>query len=269
MLSVGHIIVAVIDLHAHVLPGIDDGPDSLEGSVELCRAAAAEGTRTIAATPHLREDHPRVRPAELSERCRTVNERLASAAVDLDVVPGGEVDLLWAQSASSEDLRLVSYGQRGTDLLVETPYDPLPQGFEDLLFQVALRGYRVLLAHPERSRAFQADPARLEQIVGRGTLVQVTALSLVNPNRRSRSRALGLALVERGLAHVIASDAHSAAWRAPQLAAGVAAGERVAPARARWMVTDAPAAILAGETLPAPPAAPHRGRTRRLFARGR
>ena len=263
---------AMIDLHSHVLAGIDDGPGDMEGSIELARAAERDGVRTLAATPHLRADHPAVRLRELADRCAVLNARLEQASIGLTVVPGGEVDVIWAQGASDDDLRLASYGQRGSDLLLETPYGPLPDLFEQMLFGFSLRGFRVLLAHPERNPTLQRDPERLAAMVHRGVLVQVTALSLARSDRGSRSRRPALALVEQGLAHVIASDAHAADWRAPDLSAGVAAAARVAPARAGWMATEAPAAVLAGEPLPDPPAqAPRRGARRflRFPRRGR
>lgn len=227
----------------------------MEGSVDLARAVAAEGTGVLAATPHCREDHPAVRPRELGERCAILNDRLAADSVDVTVVPAGEVDLLWAQSASDEDLRLVSYCQRGRDLLVETPYGPLAGTFEELLFRLAVRGYRLTLAHPERNPSFQQAPERLAALVHRGVLVQLTAMSLAFTRRRSRSRRLALAMLEEGFAHVIASDAHALSLRPPALADGVAAAARVVGARAEWMVTDAPEAILAGAPLPPAPAA--------------
>jgi protein-tyrosine phosphatase len=258
----------VVDLHTHVLPGIDDGPPDLEGSLRLCRRLAAEGVRTAAATPHCRSDHPTVVPAELAERCRTLNGALADDGVELDVAPAGEVDLVWGLEASDEELRLVSYGQRGNTLLVETPYGPLPSSFEELLFQLTLKGFRLLLAHPERNPTFQSDLERLGELVRRGTLVQVTASSLVRSPKGSRSASTAHRIVEEGLAHVIASDAHGpAAPDRASLADGAAAAERLVGAeRARWLVEDAPGAVLAGEELPPQPAAvpPKRGLRSRL-----
>jgi protein-tyrosine phosphatase len=146
----------MIDLHCHLLPGIDDGPPDVVGAVELAQAAAGFRTGTIAATPHLRDDHPLVRPAELEARVRPLREHLGQAGLDLTVVCGGEVDLAWALRASDEDLRLGSHGQRGSDLLVETPYPPVASSFEDMVFRLTARGYRVLLAHPERNTSFRA-----------------------------------------------------------------------------------------------------------------
>jgi protein-tyrosine phosphatase len=251
----------MIDLHTHVLPGIDDGPDTIDQSLALLRAAAEQGTTLIAATPHLRSDHPLVEPGELAAACADVNARVP-AALDISVVPAGEVDLTWAQHAGDEDMRLVSFGQRGSDVLLETPYAELSAGFEALLFNVSARGYRVLLAHPERNATFQRDPRRLREIAARGVLLQITLPSLLRPDRRSRSRRLAHLLVEEGLAHNLASDSHSPGpWRAPALGLGIDALADH-PAYAEWMVTDAPAAILAGEPLPPPPDTGRRTRRR-------
>lgn len=246
---------AVIDLHCHLLPALDDGPAEEQASIALARRLVEDGVRIAAATPHLRSDHPDVAPAELAGRCRALEDRCADEGVPLRIVPGGEVDLLWAQSASAEDLALASYGQRGSDLLVETPYGPLPRSFERLVSELQEAGFRILLAHPERSPTFQQDPQRLAELVARAVLVQVTASSLVGNPRRSRSTGLARALVEERLAHVIASDSHDAGHSGrASLADGVEAAGQLAPARSLWMVTEAPEAILSGDELPAPPA---------------
>ena len=254
----------MLDLHAHVLPGIDDGPADMAGAVEMARAAAADGVRVLAATPHLRRDFPGVVPGELAGRVRALSETLAAAGVGIEIVQGGEVDVYWAHAASPDDLACGSFGGRGTDLLLETPYGELPTVFEDLLFQLALRGQRLLLAHPERSPTFRRDPRRLAALVDRGVLVQVTASALAG-GRRSRSRRFAADLIREGRAHVIASDSHGAGLSRPPLSAGVAAAERIDPLRARWMVEDAPAAILAGD--PLPPAPPRRMRRRAPWRR--
>jgi protein-tyrosine phosphatase len=244
----------LIDLHCHILPGIDDGPRNFAESVELARTLAAGGVEVVAATPHVRADHPGVVPDELEARCADLQERLDHEEVPLRVVPGGEVDLRWALAASDDDLHLVSYAQRGTDLLLETPYSPLTSRFEDELFDLTAAGFRILLAHPERNHSFQDDPDRLAELVARGALVQVTAGSLVRPRRRSRSARLARHLLEQGLVHVLASDSHGRrefARASMRAAVEVAGGPE--DGRVRWMASLAPAAILAGESLPDPP----------------
>jgi protein-tyrosine phosphatase len=255
----------VIDLHCHILPGIDDGPATIAHSLELARELAAAGVRTVAATPHLRDDHPAVRAAEIADRCEELQRSLAAAGIDLEVMPGAEVDLVRALESTDEELRLASFGQRGKDLLLEAPYGPLPTSFEEQVFMLSVRGYRILLAHPERNPSLQRDPERVSDLVRRGVLLQVTAQALLPRPLASRSRELARSLVAGGMAHVLASDAHGSSGRG-RLSAGVAEARALVGAYADWMVEEAPAAILAGEALPAPPATPpvRRGLRRRL-----
>jgi protein-tyrosine phosphatase len=245
----------VLDLHCHLLPGIDDGPKDVDDSIRLARHAETDGVRVIAATPHCRPDHPGVVPAELADRCRELSQQLFDEGVLIRVVPAGEVDLVWALEASDEDLRLVSYGQKGTDLLLETPYSPLPKGFEDLLLELSLKGYRLLLAHPELNPTFQQRPERAIDLVSHGHLLQVTASSLTRSPKQSRSARLARQLVCEGFVHVLASDAHGAGvpGRASLSEGRSVAARLIGRRRARWMVDTAPAAIIAGQPLPKPP----------------
>jgi protein-tyrosine phosphatase len=83
----------MIDLHSHVLPGLDDGPDTLDESLDFVRATAAQSTTVLAATPHLREDYPDIEVETLPETCEELNKRIP-AKLDFEVVSGGEVDLI-------------------------------------------------------------------------------------------------------------------------------------------------------------------------------
>lgn len=242
-----------VDLHSHVLPGIDDGPPDLPGALEMARAAAGAGTAVLAATPHLRADFPGVDVTEIAARCAALQAEIDGAGIPLRLVPGAEASLVWAIEASEDDLRRASYGGTGHDLLVETPSDV--SMIEQLLYQVHLRGLRVTLAHPERSAAFRREPARLERLVEQGVLLEVNADALL-ARKRSSIRDLAERLCRDGLAHVLASDGHRARDRRPVtvLAAGAEALESLVGAdRAHWMCVDAPAAILAGRPLPAAP----------------
>jgi protein-tyrosine phosphatase len=259
----------LIDLHCHLLPGVDDGPRSLSESIELARALEADGVGTVAATPHVRDDHPDVVPTELAGRCAELQDALESQGVELRVVPGGELDLGRAVAAEDAELRLVSLGQRGDLLLVETPYGDLTPLFEEQLFELELRGYRILLAHPERNPTFHAAPGRLAAVAERGILLQVTAGSLVRRRRRSPTSRLARTIVRSGLAHVLASDAHGRGLERESLSAGLEVARGLAGERADLMVTEIPAALLAGRPLPAAPAnPPAAGLLRRLRLRG-
>lgn len=244
----------MIDLHCHLLPGIDDGAASIEESVRMARTAVEDGVETVAATPHFRADHPLSRPGELAGRVAALGDRLAAESVPIQLVAGGEVDIFWARRATDEELRLVSFGQGGRDLLLETPYGFLPEVFEELVEEVIERGFRVMLGHPERNEYLQRSPRRLEALAESGVLVQINSSSIAADSPDEGARRLALRLLKRGLVHVLASDAHSAgSWRRPELSRGVEAARAQAGGHADWMVNDVPAAILEGAPLPPPP----------------
>ena len=183
---------------------------------------------------------PRVIVEQISAACRALQQHVPPAW-NLQIVPGGEVDLLWAHEATDEQLRHASYNGRGTDLLVETPYGPLTDSFERGLFALADRGYRLLLAHPELNSSLQRAPERLEALVEGGVLLQVTGASLLRAPGDSASAKLARRLVEHELAHVIASDTRTGgAWRPSEMLAAHRAARQLAPHRASWMVTAAP-----------------------------
>ena len=150
-------VAGYVDLHAHVLPGIDDGPSDADGALAMLRAAATAGIGTIAVTPHLRSDFPDVRVTELGRRAQELREAGEMAGIPIHIVSGAEVSLVWALEASDEQLALATYDQGGTDLLVETPNLNVV-GLDSLLYRLRTKGLRVTLAHPERSVPFQRDP---------------------------------------------------------------------------------------------------------------
>ena len=248
----------MIDLHTHVLPGIDDGPDDMPASLAMARVAAQAGTEVLAATPHVREDHPLVKPHELATRVWRLQEELGREGLGVRVVPGGELALTAMVDLSDRELRWITLGGSGRYLLVETPFGALPSVFEELVAGLQQRGFDVLLAHPEHSRGFQEDPERLRGMVERGVLLQLTAASFAAPPK-SRSGKLARAVLRGGWAHVIASDAHSAWWRPPDLNPGLEAARQALPTghdEVSWMVRDAPLAIIEGRDVPARPSRP-------------
>src|SRR4051794_35934682 len=262
----------MIDIHTHVLPGIDDGPQDTVGSVAMAHLAAERGTRTLVATPHVRADHRKVVIEEIQERARTLNRLVRDYGIDVFIVPGGEVGLSRALEMSDEELRLVTLGGNGRDLLIETPYGELPSVFESLLQSIVERGFRVTLGHPELNPSFQSEPERLGRVADAGIVVQLTSSSLAL--RRSAARSLALRALDQGWASVLATDAHSAEWRPPDLNPGLEAARRAMPAAAaeiEWMVNDAPLAIVQGRELPPRPerkaGAERRGLWRRLVGR--
>ena len=253
-----------VDIHSHVLPGIDDGAPTMDEALAMLRAAAASGTATMAATPHLGASFPEVDARELAGRCNELRGAAAQAGIDIRLVSGAEVSLPWALEATNEERTLATYDQRGHDLLVETPSLSVA-GLDTLLFQLRATGLRITLAHPERSAEFQRNPGRLAALVAQRVLLQVDAASLLAAPRRSPAGALTSHLCANGLVHALASDGHRACtWRpVTQLsAAATAAASRFGADHATWLAATAPAAIIAGEQLTDPPPLEHQRKRR-------
>lgn len=236
----------MIDLHSHILPGLDDGAQTMEDSLQLARAAQADGIRTIAATPHVRSDYPTT-PEEMEQGLDHVRAALAEHGVRVSVVAGGEVALDFIPALSRENLARFTLGASGRYLLVEFPYVGWPLDLEQRVFELLASGLTPVLAHPERNRDVQNDPRRLSRAVSTGALVQVTAAAL--DGRLGRSpRGAAKRLLELGLVHLLASDAHTPDVREAGLStARKSIGDR---ALADWLTYEAPAAILAGTDLP-------------------
>jgi protein-tyrosine phosphatase len=249
----------VIDLHSHILPGVDDGPATMEDSLELARAAVAAGTKTILATPHINHD-PRILPELIAAGLVELRAALAEAEIPLEVLPGGEIAIWRLIDFDDDTLRALALGG-GPYLLVESPFSPVIGDFEPMVLHLHQRGHRVLLAHPERCPAFQRAPNRLERLVDAGALAQLTAGSMAGAFG-STVRRFSVVLLREGLVHAVASDAHDVHRRPPGLTIGFPAVERELPgigAQQHWLTELAPAAILDGEPLPERPPLPTDG----------
>jgi protein-tyrosine phosphatase len=244
----------MIDLHSHILPGLDDGSRTVEDARALARRAAAEGVTAVAATPHVRRDYP-TRPEEMERGVIRLREDFVGQGIQVEVLHGGELDLGMLASLDDDHLRRFSLAQTGRYVLLEFPYTGWPAGLEETVYGLGLRGFVAVLAHPERNHAVQSSPARLADAVRMGALVQLTAASLDGRIGRSSRKAAGR-LLDLGLAHLLASDAHTPEIREAGLAdAAEAVGD---DALARFLTVDAPAAVVAGEALPARPRKPRR-----------
>lgn len=238
----------MIDLHCHILPGVDDGALDAEDSVGMIRQAVADGIEVVCATPHIRHDHD-VRLEEVGGRVEALNERLRDEGLPVTVLQGGEVAETAVEGLSEEELGRVALGG-GRWILLE----PAPGPLDDLLLTrvayLAERGYRALLAHPERH--VSADMyGRIAALVSAGALVQATADFFLREHTAAGMRALA----EAGLIHVLSSDAHSSHGGRPLHMAeafeALAAIPAVAP-HLEWMREVAPRAIVEGEAVEVP-----------------
>jgi protein-tyrosine phosphatase len=227
----------MIDLHAHILPGVDDGPADMDEALALARTAVASGTRVLAATPHINRtlnlDPERLEPVRAA-----LTDRLAAEEIPLEVVAGGEIGLdRWADLDDAALHRLALGG--GRCLLLECPLFGTAD-MEPAVGDLQRRGFDVLLAHPERSPDLQRDPERLGALVADGAYAQLTAGSFAGDfgpvARRAAERML-----DAGWVDVVASDTHDPVGRPPDLhLAGLA------PEQLQRLTEAGPAAILTG-----------------------
>ncbi len=244
--------MAMIDLHTHILPGVDDGAGTWEESLELARALADQGVLLAAATPHVRDDYPT--PAETMEEL-VVQLRLAleRERIDLRLRGGGEIALDRLDQLQADELRRFGLAGNPAYLLLEFPYAGWPLALPEAVSRLLGQGITPVLAHPERNPVVQDDPGLLRPVVAAGALVQLTAASLEGKLGRGPRQA-GLALLRLGLAHMVASDAHRPGLRAGGL--GECAQAVGDPQLADWLTYGVPRAIVTGSPLPARPAGP-------------
>jgi protein-tyrosine phosphatase len=239
----------VIDLHTHILPGLDDGARSLSEARAIGLQAAGDGVSVLAATPHVRGDYPTTADA-MEDAVADLREDFHEQGIPVEVLHGAEVDLglLWA--IPHDDLRRLTLAQTGRYLLLETPYRGWPIALESAVPRLVELGITPLLAHPERNPEVQDRPDRVAALVDAGALVQVTSASLDGRLDRASQNAC-VRLLELGLVHVLASDVHGPHIREAGLGEATrAVGD---PALVRYLTVEVPGAIVAGEPVPERP----------------
>jgi protein-tyrosine phosphatase len=239
----------VIDLHCHILPALDDGAIDLADSVEMGRQAEADGIEVVCATPHIRPDHEVPIP-QLVERVAAVNTELEREGVAVRVAQGGELAETTAESTDDQSMKEVSLDRNGLWVLLEPRPGPLGPATVAVVEQLAARGFRSVIAHPER-HAGERFQQQLEALVSRGALIQVTAALIAD----GPAAPTMLALAGRGLVHLLGSDAHSSHGGRPvRLSEGLGRLGEVELLRPHldWIASEGPAAILRGEPVEPP-----------------
>ena len=238
----------MIDIHCHILPGMDDGPRTMEEAVSMARMAVADGIGGVLCTPHW---HPVIWPNERGDIVQAVAQlqtRLLHEGIALRVWAGSELSFDASLDACLDGGRLCTLNG-GPWLLLELPGYVPPPGIDGYLRSFRQRGYQVVLAHPERYDYILRDPARLHDWVSMGLAVQITAASLLG-RLGPETAALCRRLLEHRLVHFLASDSHGVHSRRPLLRKAVEAAAEVLGERdARRLVDDHPQSVLRGEPL--------------------
>ncbi|WP_336882091.1 tyrosine-protein phosphatase [Priestia koreensis] len=203
----------MIDLHSHILPGIDDGAKNMEQSLEMAKVAVNEGITTLFATPHHHHNGRYINIREsIFERVAELNERLSHYNIPLLVLPGQEPRIYGELLDDYDNGKIVTVNDKGKYLLIELPSSQVPYFTEQLLFDIQLRGLTPIIVHPERNSRLIEEPNLLYQFVKKGALTQLTASSITGEFGK-KIKKFSMQLLDANLAHVIASDAHNTGSR--------------------------------------------------------
>ena len=234
----------MIDIHCHILHGIDDGPSDMTESIRMARIAAADGITTIVATPHLKDsaDTSEIISAGVDE----LNRHLAEQKIPLTILRGADINVMLNTP------RLKDYTINGTKyLLLEFPHTHMPGNAGQIMFNAMKEGLHPIITHPERNPSVIRDPEIIIELRNTGPLVQITAGSLTG-DFGPKSAACALYLLKKGAVDFIATDAHSAENRPPRLSDGLlVAGRIIGRENARRLVEDNPLAVIEGRPIDA------------------
>jgi protein-tyrosine phosphatase len=201
----------MIDLHCHILPGVDDGARDLSESIEMAKKAVEQGIDTIVATPHHLNNQYENPKQTIIDRVVEFNKVLLEEKIDLNVLPGQETRIYGelVEGYESGEILPIDHTQY---VLVEFSSSHVPRYTEKLFYDLQMKGLIPVLVHPERNQEIIEHPELLYQLVKKGALTQVTAASICGDFGK-KIKSFSLQLIEANLTHFIASDAHNTSNR--------------------------------------------------------
>ena len=254
----------MIDIHSHILPGIDDGARSLEESLKMAEIAAADGIEQMVATPHLfngLSNDPE--PAEICDR---IAELQSGIGEKLKILPGCEAHMTHDIADRAKSRRVMALN-RCNYLLVEFPQFTVPVGADEVFYRLQLQGFHPILVHPERNLQIQKQASLVADYIARGVFTQVTAMSMAG-EFGVPARKCAETLLEHNCVHFLATDTHRPSKRPPILSRGRdAAAAIVGKEKANRLVYDNPLAVVEGRPLEVDGPIPFEKRNPSVFSR--
>ncbi len=237
----------MIDLHCHVLPGIDDGSRLLQETLDMARTAVKNNIDTIVATPHTLNGFFTNKWENVVSLTATVRKAFTAEDIPVILYPAMEAQVCPELFEALEKGQAATINNNSRYLLLEFPPFFMPPGSRDFIYKLRLLGITPVIAHPERHLILQNDLRQLHDLVKQGAMCQLTAVSVTGLLGSAVQKSAEL-MIKTGLAHVIATDAHANDQRILALSSAVeiAADILQDPSRADKMVTETPAAIIAG-----------------------
>jgi protein-tyrosine phosphatase len=232
----------MIDIHCHILPGLDDGARTMDEALSMARMAAADGIRTLVASSHITPGVYDNSPDRIVSAAAAFDDRLKDEGIPIRIVPGADVRMTPEMLDGGD--RHLCINRDTPYLLFEFPHDLIPPGSDRLIGALRDRGLVPVITHPERNIALQRQPEKLEPFIKLGCLVQLTAMSLTG-GFGPRAQAVAERFMKEGWVDVIATDAHDTVKRPPILSRAVRrAEELVGVESARAMVFETPERIV-------------------------
>ena len=274
----------MIDLHNHILHGLDDGPETMDESIQMCWMSYRDGVRTIVATPHTLNGEYQNNRSTIFAKVKELNDVIKKFGVkssepgadpstrlpfelspfsfppkidpmtrqpndpmtDFRILPGADVHLSDEIVHQLDEEEVMTVGDGKKFLILELPFHTIPFRAEDILFQLMAKGITPIISHPERNLEITRKPKRYYEMIRMGCFGQVTAMSLAG-GFGAKIKGFAEKLLKKRLVHFIASDAHSVDGRPPILSTAVKEAEKiVGREEAQKMVTEYPSAILEG-----------------------
>ena len=239
----------MVDIHCHILHQFDDGSASLPESLEMARMAAQTGVTDIVATPHFEGKAASLQALPLQmERFRELSRAVAAEGIPVKLHPGAEIRCTEETAVLARKRLLPTIGDTRY-LLTEFFFDEDLRFMDDMLHRLSAAGYIPVVAHPERYDAIGADPLLLERWFRRGYVIQLNKGSILGAFGRRAEHAARV-ILEAGLAHTVASDAHSASRRTPHMGALTRwMDHHIRPEYVRILLEDNPGRLIRGEDL--------------------
>jgi protein-tyrosine phosphatase len=202
----------MIDIHCHILPGVDDGARTLEDSIEMAKAAVAQGIHTIVASPHHRNNQFDNYRADILTSVKELNQILQEESIPINILPGQETRIYGGLIEGLSSKEILPVNSDTPYVLVELPTSTVPKYTHKLFYDLQVEGYTPIIVHPERNSELLSKPEKLYELVKSGVLTQVTAASLIG-NFGKKIKTFSQEIVQANLTHFIASDAHNVSSR--------------------------------------------------------
>ncbi|WP_459501930.1 tyrosine-protein phosphatase [Bacillus sp. C1] len=238
----------MIDLHCHILPGVDDGAQSMEDSIAMARAACKEGIHTIVATPH-HQNGVYINPAEsVLHQVKQLNNRLKEEEIHLTILPGQEIRLYGGLLEDYQLGEILTLNCTDVYTTIEFPANHVPRYAEKMLYELRVRGITPIIVHPERNTEIIERPELLYKLVHQGALTQITAGSVTGKFGK-KIKKFTMQLIEHQLTHVIASDAHNTSSRSFHLQLAYETVEKTFGSSTLYYFKENPYSLIGGKMI--------------------